>query len=498
MQHLLALLKNNPYTNVKYYVIQCILYVQKGVHLQKAVHIVLQRVKKKHTGATDRRKTISPSTQQKTAIITEISYGYFRYKIRLEAVAHILIPVQKKLPLPLLLLVHVALYEILYMDQQYALYGIVECVKRRYGVALGRLVNAVLRRALREAALLRSIDFIRENAKKLYSTFCTDSTQGSTVYSVKQDYATLEKDTVLYNDFCCALHFSLPFVIWQALLNNTKTKEEAMKNAAQLLERPTIISRAPVQQDALLSDKIVEVQENRQTLHCLAEYAQRNKTGQSYNTTIWQSSNVMMAQRKMIYKLYEQYNPATEELYRFLFVEQFLKSSDMIWDICSGRGGKTSALAYRGINVYGVSDIFFKRLTCNRYKKSTYCLCMDAANPAIKKNTLYCIILDVPCSGSGTIRKRPDIRTRMTSDSIQELVQLQKNILHAVSTIVMPGGYILYSTCSMLNEENKGQIETFLQQHKEFCFIREYTTQQSKYSNDIFYGAVLQKCAEYL
>lgn len=498
MQYLLALLKQNARTNVKYHVIRCILSVQKGVHLQKAVHTVLQSVKRAYVQNSAKNDTsLYASMQQKTAIITEMSYGYFRYAIRLEAIMRILIPSQKKLPSALLLLLQVALYEILYMDQLYALHEIVECVKRRYGIALGRLANAVLRRSLREAAILRSIDFIQENGKALYEQFCTGRTQNSAVLAKKQGCVALGQDTVSYDDFCCALQYSMPCMLWQVLRKNAKTKREAVKNAAQLLERPIVTRRPPVQQDVLLLREVRKAREKRKIAHHLVQCLEVDKIGLLCDAVegVYRTSDITVTPLRR-YKLYEQYNPATEELYRFLRVEQFLRSKAVVWDMCSGRGGKTSALVYRGIKVYGVSDIFFKRLACNMYRKGTYCVCMDATNPAIKKDALYGVILDVPCSGSGTIRKRPDIRTRITNDAVRELVLLQRDILHAVVNTIMPGGYIVYSTCSILYEENRGQIEIFLRQYKEFSLIREYITQQSNYSNDILYGAVLQRRAE--
>lgn len=77
------------------------------------------------------------------------------------------------------------------------------------------------------------------------------------------------------------------------------------------------------------------------------------------------------------------------------------------------------------------------------------------------------VIADVPCSGLGIIRKKPDIRYKALSD-IAELPALQTKILNTVSRYVKPGGLLLYSTCTLVREENEGMVEAFLHTHPNF------------------------------
>ncbi|MFN3075679.1 MAG: RsmB/NOP family class I SAM-dependent RNA methyltransferase [Alphaproteobacteria bacterium] len=73
------------------------------------------------------------------------------------------------------------------------------------------------------------------------------------------------------------------------------------------------------------------------------------------------------------------------------------------------------------------------------------------------------VLVDAPCSGTGTWRRNPDAKWRLTADDIAELVVLQRRVLKAAATLVRPGGRLIYATCSLLPEENEAQITHFLE-----------------------------------
>lgn len=78
------------------------------------------------------------------------------------------------------------------------------------------------------------------------------------------------------------------------------------------------------------------------------------------------------------------------------------------------------------------------------------------------------VLLDTPCSGTGVIRRRPDARWRKTPGQLPEIIRLQGELLDSVSRCLRPGGVLVYSTCSVLYEENRGQVERFLKSNSGF------------------------------
>ena len=79
-----------------------------------------------------------------------------------------------------------------------------------------------------------------------------------------------------------------------------------------------------------------------------------------------------------------------------------------------------------------------------------------------------CVLVDAPCTGSGTWRRNPDARTRTGARDLEELITKQRAILESVAGLVRPGGRLVYATCSVLPEEDGLQVENFLSRHAEY------------------------------
>ncbi len=79
------------------------------------------------------------------------------------------------------------------------------------------------------------------------------------------------------------------------------------------------------------------------------------------------------------------------------------------------------------------------------------------------------VLVDAPCSGLGVLRGKPDIKYRQTPEALVALVDIQRRILETCSQYVKPGGVLLYSTCTVMPEENQEQVEAFLSKHEEFA-----------------------------
>ena len=104
------------------------------------------------------------------------------------------------------------------------------------------------------------------------------------------------------------------------------------------------------------------------------------------------------------------------------------------------------------------------------------------------------VLLDVPCTGTGTWRRSPDLRRRTTPEALAEVQTHQRAILESAARLVKSGGRLIYATCSILPEENEQQVEAFLNGHKLFTRIGEdLRLYPHTHGTDGFYGAVLKK-----
>jgi 16S rRNA (cytosine967-C5)-methyltransferase len=81
------------------------------------------------------------------------------------------------------------------------------------------------------------------------------------------------------------------------------------------------------------------------------------------------------------------------------------------------------------------------------------------------------VLLDAPCTGTGTFRRHPDGRWRIGPAELGQLVELQRQLLESAAALVRPGGLLVYATCSLEPEENGDQVEAFLERHGEY--VRE-------------------------
>lgn len=103
------------------------------------------------------------------------------------------------------------------------------------------------------------------------------------------------------------------------------------------------------------------------------------------------------------------------------------------------------------------------------------------------------ILLDVPCSGLGVLRRKPDAKWSLTKKFIDELKQTQLQILDEYAPLLKKGGILVYSTCSILPSENEMQIKLFLEKHKEFQLLEEKRISPANTGFDGFYMAKLKK-----
>ncbi len=148
------------------------------------------------------------------------------------------------------------------------------------------------------------------------------------------------------------------------------------------------------------------------------------------------------------------------------------QAGDVVLDCCAAPGGKTCHILELTPDLASVTaiDVEPQRLTrvtenLARLGLQANVIAGDAAKPEDWANgqTFDRILLDAPCSGTGVIRKNPDIKWLRRASDIDQLVILQQQILAAIWTLLKPGGTMIYATCSILPEENTEQVKAFVQ-----------------------------------
>jgi 16S rRNA (cytosine967-C5)-methyltransferase len=155
------------------------------------------------------------------------------------------------------------------------------------------------------------------------------------------------------------------------------------------------------------------------------------------------------------------------------------KAGDKVVDFCAGAGGKTLALAAMMDNkgVIYACDVHSKRLEqlSKRTKRAgahnvrTHVLSSENDKWVKQhKQIADVVLLDAPCTGTGTWRRSPDSRWNLTEENLCNLVELQQSIMQSAQRLVKPGGLLLYATCSLLEEENEQQVERFLANNDQF------------------------------
>ena len=150
--------------------------------------------------------------------------------------------------------------------------------------------------------------------------------------------------------------------------------------------------------------------------------------------------------------------------------------NELVLDICAAPGGKTAVLAEEmknsgeviAIDIHQhkikLIDTNMKKLGINIVKA----IVMDARNVNKQGRKFDKILVDVPCSGYGVIRKKPEILYSKNIENVEELAKLQLEILNSAADILKDGGELIYSTCTITDEENTNNIEKFLEERKEF------------------------------
>lgn len=152
-------------------------------------------------------------------------------------------------------------------------------------------------------------------------------------------------------------------------------------------------------------------------------------------------------------------------------------AGERVLDVCAAPGSKATHIAALAQDQAFVvaGDLYAQRLrvvgesAARQELKSTSAVAFDAEQSLpFAAATFDCVLVDAPCSGTGTLRHNPEIRWRLTRADIAELATRQQRILTNAARVVRPGGRLVYSTCSVEPEENEAVVAAFLGEHNDF------------------------------
>jgi 16S rRNA (cytosine967-C5)-methyltransferase len=177
------------------------------------------------------------------------------------------------------------------------------------------------------------------------------------------------------------------------------------------------------------------------------------------------------------------------------------KSGDQVLDYCAGSGGKTLAFAPAMQNkgqIY-LHDIRApilkeaKKRLCRAGVQNAQILLPDDHKKSALKGRMDWVLADVPCSGTGTLRRNPDMKWKFDVSTFQGLVNEQRQIVKEALEFVHPKGRFVYATCSMLKEENEAQVKIF-EREFELKLVKEpFQCFPEKDGKDGFFGAVFTR-----
>ncbi|MBL4917637.1 RsmB/NOP family class I SAM-dependent RNA methyltransferase [Szabonella alba] len=172
-----------------------------------------------------------------------------------------------------------------------------------------------------------------------------------------------------------------------------------------------------------------------------------------------------------------------------------LTAGARVLDLCAGGGGKSLAMAARMSLQIFAHDIDAGRLSdlpARAGRAGAPLHLLDDAEGPERMAPFDLVLADAPCSGSGSWRRAPEAKWRLTAERLTQLCAIQDSILTRAAALVAPGGVLAYATCSLLEDENSDRIAAFLDRHPDWrCDLsRQFTPLDGA---DGFFAAILRR-----
>lgn len=169
-----------------------------------------------------------------------------------------------------------------------------------------------------------------------------------------------------------------------------------------------------------------------------------------------------------------------DEASQLVALQLDVQPGQRVLDLCAAPGSKTTHIADLSLDsaVIVAADLHEHRLRTLvssaevRGLGSIHCVALDGLRPLpFEDGTFDRVLVDAPCSGTGTLRRNPEIRWRISPADIEDLAERQKQLLFNAARVVTPGGRLIYSTCSVEPDENEDVIQTFLENNETFRLV---------------------------
>lgn len=399
----------------------------------------------------------NPLSPADVALATELVYGVLRTEIRLNYLLGILLRDPSRLPPALRQLLTLAAYELLHLDRVPAhatVHSAVELARRRFGPRLAGLVNGVLRRLPELGEAATSPDFFTQREADPAAALALRTSLPLWIVRLWREAYGEERAE--------ALALASGRVPWTGLRIN------AARADAEAVQRELVAAGGvPVTPFGLAFAVGTQDKELRARLRQLVNEGRLSRQGLS-------------SQR------------ALEALGLPAWDTPF-------WDACAGRGGKTLALMERGVPVAAASDVHLGRLRGLRDDATRLglpvppCFLASASVPPLRRPGPARVILDVPCSGLGTLSRRPDLRRHFTPDKVPHLCAVQGQILESVWSLLSPGGELAYITCTRNPAENEQRIAAHCAAHADAILLKAWENTPDDSGADNMYAALLRK-----
>jgi len=172
-----------------------------------------------------------------------------------------------------------------------------------------------------------------------------------------------------------------------------------------------------------------------------------------------------------------------------------IQPGNTVLDYCAGAGGKSLIFAQmmqnRGaITAHDISQRSLAELEKRATRAGATCITIQRPLQPTKYDH---VVVDAPCSGTGTWRRCPDMRFKLTADQLEKLVHTQADILDKAVSYVKNSGFLSYMTCSLTYPENAGQAQAFLQRHPGFTLVQTKQFSPAQTHTDGLFLAQFQK-----